>query len=119
MSVMNMKPIIRQIVLQSDVKKCLTTYPDTFNDLPIAVYSTETTAQFIDNEKEEYRTLWKVTIDLIGTGKLTDIAMDICSNLRKNGFVCRSQDANIDGLSRVIITATVLVDNNLNMTFNP
>lgn len=116
----NMKPIIRQIILQTpEVKKCLTTYPDTFNDLPIVVYSTVSYPKFVDSQKEEYQTVWEVTIDLIGTGKLTDISASICSNLRKNGFDYRSQDANIDSLSRVIIKASVLIDNNLNLAFKP
>lgn len=116
--IINMKPIIREIILQTpEITKCVTTYPNSFNDLPVVVYSTTSYPRFIDNKKEEYQTVWETTIDLIGKGSLSEIAMDICRNLAKSGFTYRKTDANIDGLSRVIIYANVLVDNNLKLSF--
>lgn len=112
MEVINLKAVTTEVLNSvAGIKKVATDYPSTWNVFPTAIYRTASKTHQIDANGQELQTFWTITIELYGTGSLTEIANDVVETFKQIGFTGTIKDANTAELKRVIIEVSAVVDN--------
>lgn len=104
MEVINLKKVTTEILKSvKAIKKVATDYPSNWNVFPTAIYRTTSKPYQIDANGSELQTQWSITVELYGTGSLTDIAIEVMDTFKTIGFTGTTKDANTADLKRVIV----------------
>lgn len=94
-----------------------TDYPEEMAVFPYAVYRTTATPHFINGDREEEQTHWKVFIEVYGTRSVSSVTKSINDKLRELGFSVIQRDSNTAGLFRIVLEANGIVDNKMKIIY--
>ncbi|MCC4380447.1 hypothetical protein [Limosilactobacillus reuteri] len=88
-------------------------YPDKFAKFPTAIYKTTQASYIRNNKQEETDTEWNITIDLYNDNNesLTQIKNELIAKFSAMGFSNSVGDQDLNGISRVVLVFTGVVDN--------
>lgn len=115
MDIFNMKEeAVRLLKEVPEIKKISTDYPANWTTFPMVIYRTIRTPWFIDAEKQELQSQWRIEIELYGekkAGSLTEIANNILRAFNAVGFVGTSRESNTPIANRIIISVSGIIDN--------
>ena len=104
--------IVTQLKKVAELKLVSAEYPNTWSNMPAAIYSTKAKPHKKDICDKEALTEWTVKIDLYGNKSLSTIQSEIIKVLKEIGFKnTASDDGNQDALKRSILTFRGVVDN--------
>lgn len=109
----NIKSDIRsQLEKVTALKQVASEYPNTWAQMPAAIYSTKAKPHKKDISDNEALTEWTVKVDLYGNKSLSEMQSEIIKVLKEIGFKnIASDDGNQDALKRSILTFRGVVDN--------
>ena len=113
MEIYNVKALVYKTLKSiPELKIVSPSYPDKFTVFPIAIYKTSQTSFIRNNWQEETDTEWQITIDLYNDkGSLTKIKNELIAKLSAMGFSNSVGDQDLNGITRVVLVLTGLVDN--------
>jgi len=96
----------------SELKKVSPDYPNTWSQLPAAIYSTKAKPHKYDLSEDEKLTEWTVKVDLYGNQSLTTIQQKIIETMKGIGFKnIEANDMNNETFKRALLTFRGIVDN--------
>lgn len=109
----NIKPDITKALMSvSELKKVSLDYPNTWSQLPAAIYSTKAKPHKYDLSEDEKLTEWTVKVDLYGNQSLTTIQQKIIEAMKSIGFKnTEANDMNNETFKRALLTFRGIVDN--------
>lgn len=104
--------IITQLKKVRELKLIAAEYPNTWTQMPAAIYSTKAKPHKKDISAKEALTEWTVKVDLYGNKSLSTIQAEIIGVFKEIGFKnTDSDDGNQETLKRSILTFRGVVDN--------
>lgn len=104
--------IVAQLKKVKSIKLVSAEYPNTWSQMPAAIYSTKAKPHKKDISNQEALTEWTVKVDLYGNKSLSTIQTEVINVLKEIGFKnTASDDGNQEALKRSILTFRGVVDN--------
>lgn len=121
MEIYNVKAGVVKLLQEIEgIKKIATDYPTNWSTFPMVIYRTVRTPWFIDADKQELQSQWRIEIELYGekkAGSLTEIANKILKTFEQSGFVGSVRESNTPIANRTIIVVSGIVDNVTNYVY--
>ena len=113
MEIYNVKALVYKTLKSiPELKIVSPSYPDEFTVFPIAIYKTSQTSFIRNNWQEETDTEWQITIDLYNDkGSLTKTKNELIAKFSAMGFSNSVGDQDLNGITRVVLVFTGVVDN--------
>lgn len=113
MKIYNVKALVfKTLKAMPELKTVSPNYPDSFTKFPTAIYKTSQSSYIRDNKQQETDTEWQITIDLYSDqGSLTKIKDELIAKFSAMGFSNSVGDQDLNGITRVLIVFSGIVDN--------